>query len=254
MDRHRDRVLSILFFSPSRVRITFAHAAGLAFIVWCAVTLAWTSSLDDGIGALIELVFIAATFALGSITDDPKPLYLGAAVGIAVSSCAVILEHLQWETLPSYDLPSGLFYNAVNMGEAAALVVVACAASRLWLGVLAAAPALLLSGSRGAMLAVAAATMCWIWQQRSNPRTLGAEMVGIFAVPLIGTVAAAIGIAVYVHSGLRLDFHLATPRYLVRHGSRIDVLGPWSRQLLDRIPRHRARDRHQHQSTRARPQ
>lgn len=156
-------LVPLLLFFADRVRLTLSHVAGLAFIAWCAVTLMWSVSPLDGIGALAELAAIGSIFALGSLSDDLTPLYRGAAVGIGVSSVLVIGQWLHLIDIPAFYLPAGLFVNANHMGEAAALVLVACLFNRIWWGVLASAPALLLSGSRAAVLAVAISCMAWLW-------------------------------------------------------------------------------------------
>jgi len=156
----------LLLFFADRVRLTLSHVAGLAFIAWCAVTLAWSVSPLDGIGALAELATIGAVFALGSLSDDLTPLYRGAAVGIGVSSVLVIGQWLHLIDIPAFYLPAALFVNANHMGEAAALILVACMFNRIWWGVIASAPALLLSGSRAAVLAVVIACLYWLWAHR----------------------------------------------------------------------------------------
>lgn len=159
----------LLFFFADRVTFTLAHVAGLVLVVWCVVTLAWSADIDSGIGALLLIIALVGVFALASVTDNPRPVMAGAAAGIAVSSAIVIVQWTGWSSdlLPSYFSyrPAALFFNANYMGEAAALVIVGCLAYRLFTGALIAAPALLLSSARGAMLAVIAVAVAWLWHR-----------------------------------------------------------------------------------------
>ncbi len=155
---------SLLLFLADRITVTAAHVAGLIFIAWCALTLLWSADVDEGVWQLLQIVGIVAAFALGSATVSLRGIYAGCAVGIAASSVIVIAQHLGlFAALPHYYYFGGLFYNANAMGEAAALVIVACVATRLWTGALVCLPALVLSGSRAAMLGVALAGAAWLW-------------------------------------------------------------------------------------------
>lgn len=159
-------MVPLLLCFANRVRLTLAHAIGFFFVAWCAISLTWSVSPNDGIGSLIGLVMLAAAFAVGSQLEDALPLYRGAALGMAISSVVVIGQWLDLITLPAHFLPAATFVNSGNMGEAAALVFVACLFHRIRWGMIVVAPALVLSGSHGAWLAVIVASLVWLWTNR----------------------------------------------------------------------------------------
>lgn len=178
----------LLLFCGDRIKVTAAHALGLLFVAWCTLSLTWSASPLDGIDALWQLLLLAGMFALGSDVADFRPVIVGAASGIGISSAVMVAQWLGWIDLPSYHLPGGMFYNANYAAEAAALVAVACAAHRMWWGASMAAPSLILAGSRGALLAVFAAAAAWLWG-RSRWAAIGLLAIMIGASALLASPA-----------------------------------------------------------------
>jgi O-antigen ligase len=181
----------LLLFFTGRIQWTLSHLGGALFVLWCLMTLAWTPQLDDGLGDAIHLIVLAAVFALGSTVKDTRPLYIGAAVGMALSGIVVSAEYLGLLALPSYGSRAGLFFNANTMGETAALVVIACLASRLWWCAAIAAPALIFSNARGPLLALIVTGIVvawWLFKRARMPAVaaivaLAMIVAGFIAVP-----------------------------------------------------------------------
>jgi O-antigen ligase len=134
-------------------RLTAAHVAGLAFLAWAAVTMFWAASPLDGIGAMLTLFILAVCFCLGNQSANLRRVYIGAGLALWLSSAIAIAQYLGFRPLPSVTPISGLFVNGNFMAEAAALVIVAAVVERIWWLIPGLLPALVLSGSRGAMLA-----------------------------------------------------------------------------------------------------
>lgn len=165
-----------------RIRITTAHVAGLAFLAWSGLTLLWSDLPDDGIGALFRLLLLATAFALGSQLASIKPVMIGAALGLAVSSAISIAQWNGWEGLPYHGLPpSGLFYNKNYMAEVAALVTIWLVAERVWWAVPTLLPALILPMARGALIAVAFAGVVLLWR-RSRAAAVAGTGVALVAI------------------------------------------------------------------------
>lgn len=140
-----------------RQPINAVHIAGAVFVCWAVLTMAWNPAPLDGIGALFILGLLAMCFWLGGQIVDMRCIYVWAGVGLWVSSAVAMAQWLGYEpirTVPGL-LPSGLFVNGNFMAEAAALIVVAAVAERIWWLLPGLMPALLLPQARGAMLACA---------------------------------------------------------------------------------------------------
>jgi hypothetical protein len=132
----------------------------MAFLAWAILSLAWSPAMLDGIDAVFMLALLAACFCLGNQIESLRPIIIGAALGLTLSSAFALV---QWLTPHApgvgFDSPSGLFVNGNYMAEAAALLVVGAAAERLWWLLPGLMPALLLSHARGAMLATVLAAI-----------------------------------------------------------------------------------------------
>ena len=140
----------LLLWRPVPQRIALAHVLGALFIGWAAVSVAWSASAFDSVGATFILILLAACFCLGQ-NANLRPLYIGAALGLAISSGVAIVQAIGWHDAR----PPGLFVNPNLMGLGAALVVVALVSERIWWALPLVAPALILSGSRTAIVAAA---------------------------------------------------------------------------------------------------
>lgn len=153
---------ALLLFCAGPIRLTIAHLAGALFLGWCLATLSWSWS-PDALDAAFKLGILAACFCLGSVSEDLEPLWLGAGVGIAVSSVIAIAQVFGFAPVPYLTIPAGLFINGNYMAEAAVLVLIGLAASGRWWMAAACLPAATLGVARGALLALAAAAAAWLW-------------------------------------------------------------------------------------------
>lgn len=173
-----------LLLDGRRVVVTWAHIAGAAFLGWAALSMAWSATPYDSVDAMWKLALLGGCFALGSLVADWRPFLIGCALGLSVSSALVVFEAftgLRVEMLSGAQYATryaALFGNRNYLGEAAALVLVGLIAVeaewgwrpwppvRFWLLVGALMPALLITGSRGALLAVAVVAGWAFWPLR----------------------------------------------------------------------------------------
>lgn len=165
---------------------TSAHALGLLFIWYAALTIGWSHKLD-GLDALIKLIVIAEAFWLGSKLDDLRPIIIGFGLGIWVNSAVYLFGiDVSHASLG----PAGLFVNSNAMGWIAGLVLVAVCAHRLWWLVPGILPAFIMAQCRGAFVAVAGAFVVWVWSKSKL------TAIGISASVLAGVGALAGGTSV----------------------------------------------------------
>lgn len=147
---------------------TALHALGLAFLAWCAATLAWAPSLPLGIDALAKLILLGCLFHIGSALPSLRPVYIGAALGLGVNGLVAIAQMVAPDLVVqgiSRGAASGLFMNKNHLAAAAALVLVGLIGERLWRYVLLVLPAVILPVSRSAFVALAVAGTPWLWRQ-----------------------------------------------------------------------------------------
>ena len=130
--------------------------AGLALILWAALTTFWSAAPLDTLNALWQVAILGAIcFLLGSQSGSLRPFFIAAAVGMALSGAVSTAQLAGWIDMPAITMPSGLFTNRIPMGEAAALVLIWLIANRMWWWALLPLPAYVLSGP----LTPAAATL-----------------------------------------------------------------------------------------------
>lgn len=170
-----------------RIRMTPAHWWLLALLSWAGLSLLWSTVFDDALNGFLQLVFMAAAFAIGAEISNAKHLYRGLGIGLAVSSVIAIAQMAGYQPVNvalGNAAPAGLFINSNFLGWAAALVFVLLLAQRDWLLGIAVLPALILSNCRIADLAVIACVgvLAWRW---SPLKTIAGVIVllGLFARP-----------------------------------------------------------------------
>ena len=136
---------------------TAGHLWGRLFLLWAAVSMIWSPAPFDGINALALLLILAACFCFGSQTANLRSIWIGAALGLTISSVITVFQYYSVHVVNSNTPIAGLFVNGNWLAEATALVVVALVAERLWWLLPGLMPALLLPDARGPVLAVAVA-------------------------------------------------------------------------------------------------
>lgn len=135
---------------------TSAHWLGLGAFAVAASSLAWAPSTYDAVYGLWLFSLWALAFHLGTTSVSLAGLFRGLAAGLGVSSVIAIAQALGYSPVASAPgFPSGLFYNSTTLGLCAALVALALIELGEWGWLVAVAPALALSHSRGAWLVLA---------------------------------------------------------------------------------------------------
>jgi O-antigen ligase len=171
-------LLSIVvpFLLPKRVVLTPGHWAVFLLLLWCACSLTWTADPYGGTRSLWHLVLFAGLFCAGAAMTTLRPVYIGMALGLGLSSAAAIAQYgFGWNGVDQYNMPGGLFINPNFMAEVACLVLVALVAERLWLYVPLVLPAALLPQARGALLGLICALVLWT----RNRLVMGLAVAGL---------------------------------------------------------------------------
>lgn len=150
--------------------MTFLHWVLLAFFSYAILALAWTHDWYDGGWGLWTFAILALAFTFGSAGMSLRKVLIGIALGLSFSSLVAILQSLvlptaatlyptcNWDAVGVATLcwkVAGIYHNPMIAGTLSALMLVALLNERLWWLALGVAPGFLLSGSRGALVALA---------------------------------------------------------------------------------------------------
>lgn len=166
----------LLPFMVGRVQMRLPHWLGVAFVLYAAVSVMRSPSGGE---ALWHLGVIAGCFCLGSSLTTLRPVWVGLALGLTVSSLIAAAQSMGWQGIPQVHPPAGLFVNKLVLGWACGLVLIALMCERLWWLVPGLLPGFVLTEGRGSVLAVGAALICW-----TLPRSR--IMALVFAVSIAG--------------------------------------------------------------------
>lgn len=136
--------------------VTGWHWTGLAFIAYATVHAFFTPMPYASVFGLWLVWIMGLAVWFGTTLQDLRLLYAGLAAGAAVSSALAVLQFFG-VNFPDRvsDFPAGSLANSVQLGTVLALIVVALASERMWLWALPLLPGIVLSGSRGAWIALA---------------------------------------------------------------------------------------------------
>lgn len=118
--------LMMLVGKSEPFRLTALHLLGALFVLWSAISLAWTSNLMDGAGELIELIILAMAFLYGARLENLDPIIKGMAIGLIPSAIVAVIQcfWLPDVVFRTSNTMSGLFVNGNTLGMVAALVLV----------------------------------------------------------------------------------------------------------------------------------
>ncbi len=124
---------------------------------YAVTSLAWNTDIHGGVYGFWLLCILALCFWLGSTLQSLKQVYIGLAVGGAVSSMVGVLQALGYQIVPTqYPLQSaGIYFNTVAQGEILALLVIALLTERVYWIIVPLLPGIILAQSRGAWIALA---------------------------------------------------------------------------------------------------
>jgi hypothetical protein len=119
--------------------------------------MAWTPTPYSSVFGLWLVFIMALCVWFGTTLTNTRELYAGLAAGAAVSSGVAVLQYFGVSPVPvvTDHAPAGLYVNSVQQGTVLVLIVVALASERMWLWAVPLLPGIALSGSRGALLALA---------------------------------------------------------------------------------------------------
>lgn len=156
------------------------HLAGGLFLLYATISMLWVEVWQDALDALWKFYLLAMAFAIGSRLNDIRHIYI--AFGYAITTNSVVMITQVWGLWPFGG--AGLFFNPNFAGEAAALAIIGCLICRRYLLAAFCWPSVVLSGSRGALLALAIVGVVWLWQHKRQYAVIAGSII-LVCSPLI---------------------------------------------------------------------
>lgn len=160
--------LPLMLLSVRRLlRWTPAHWWLFLFVSYAVASYFWSDVPVEALAALCNLAIILLAFQVGVETERITPVFIGGALGLFASLVLVVLYRLGYEVdLYGVAPPGGMFGNKNLLGEAAALVLIGCVVTGLWVLAVIPAAIVLLCGNRGALCAVLLVVVLTMWRER----------------------------------------------------------------------------------------
>lgn len=152
-----------------RVRFTAVHLMGALFLLWCALSLLWTPDVYDGLHALWKFLVLAGLFCWAVEQEDLRPVFMGLGLGVAVNSVLMVMQALGLDQIVGLgiihqkSIPGGLFGNGNFAAEFAAMTLIGLIGFKLWWLVPFPVVGIMFTSARGAVVALAAAFLGWLW-------------------------------------------------------------------------------------------
>lgn len=189
----------IFIVYPRSINITLIHLVGFIFLLWLFITLAWTANIYDGLDIVLKLFFLAQVFVLGGRLLATRPIIIGFAIGLWLSSGIAVLQWIipnagyQGLVLDQWVWPrtagyAGLFVNDATFAWVLVLTIVAALTLYLWWLIPGLLVGLFLLDSRVAWLSLGVTFVAWIW---SKSRLLASVLT--ICMCLIGLVLYELG-------------------------------------------------------------
>lgn len=165
-----------LWLAPAPRLEPAAKALMAGWAGWAALSLLWTTSVLDGLGALAMLAVFWAAVETGA-HGQFRRFAAGLAIGVSVAGAIALAQVLGWNGWPQAEPPAGTFSNRNFLAEAAVAALAPALLAGWWWAVPGLALALLLPGSKGALLAAAVALAVFLVRRRRW--RLGSSLAGL---------------------------------------------------------------------------
>lgn len=176
--------LPLLWQKP---RLTVGHVLYAAWLVWAAVSAAWTPDRWSAMQHLIYLAMGGLAFCLGGEAASLRGFARGAALGLSISSALAVAQVFGYAGIWQGVAPAGLFYNKNMMAEALALCAILCLMYKDWPYALALAPGLILAHCRSADCALAIAGIIALWQSKHRATSVALALCALFVAHTFDT-------------------------------------------------------------------
>jgi len=167
-------ILALIFCWKDNAPVKWPDLLGFGFLAFTMASLSWAPDPTLGVLALWHWAALAGLYLVGSRLVSLEPVLLGAGIGIALNSSLVLAQVIGFDGIPQKSGPAGLFVVGNYLAEAAVLVMVALVLYRQYFAAMLCLPAAVLPMGRGALLALAAVGLAWVWPRS---RTLAVSLL-----------------------------------------------------------------------------
>lgn len=155
----------IMFFC--KIRVTISHIYGFLFLVYCAISLFWTTNFNIGFLIFLYFITLGIAFCLGSAIDNIKPILIGLSFGLILSDFVAFLQYYYNSEIVytfAHDI-AGLFVNKNIYCEVSVVLLLSLIVYRLWFFIPFTLPGIFLVHSRAALLALFIGLIILFWNK-----------------------------------------------------------------------------------------
>lgn len=144
------------------------HRAAAMLFLWASLSLIWSVSPFDTLGELLHWLVLGVLFLTASQYRNPEMILVAVVLGLCVSLSFALIQMQGAIPVLVTDVPGGLFLSRNALGEIAAVALVWALLRRAWAFVLPPFILVVLSSSRGALLACLVGGLYWMWGTQRN--------------------------------------------------------------------------------------
>ena len=148
---------ALFLLKPARV--TLSTILLMVCLAYATVSFLWSPFHYEFLYGYSHLLLLAGAFMVGASLASLRSVLIGTAIGLGINSVFVCIQLSGWSVVPQVASPAGLFMNKNLLAEFAVLILVGLVYERLWLWIIPVLPCVLLTGGRGAMVALIAALL-----------------------------------------------------------------------------------------------
>lgn len=185
--------LPLILLSIERAPRSKAFWVGGLWLAWAALSLAWATSLPDGLLRLWQFILAGAAFVIGTGLSEKQinRCLVAFALGMCINAVIAMGQFIGVGDFWFHATPiAGLQVNGNYLAEAALMAGVAAFCLRKWWLLPLLLIALFLPQSRGAVAALLMVSVVWLW-----PRVRWAS-VGLFTASAVVAVAYVLSLGV----------------------------------------------------------
>jgi hypothetical protein len=201
-----------------RARPGLSHWLGASFLVYAALSVAWSPSRYDGVAAVAQLALLGLVFVIGSASSvgAVRGWTVGLGAACVVQGLFLVAQLAGYRPVQVIGGPggsdlAGLFVDRDVAGALGAVSLVLVLGRRLWWFLPAALVCALLPQSHASYLALVVAGLLWLWPRAS----LGTRAIGLTSVPVV---LGALLIGRSASMAERLDIWRTTVSHLTLFG------------------------------------
>ncbi len=146
--------------------IKFEFSYGFLLICYATLSLLWTENFNIGFFLLLQMIALGLVYCLGKSIKDPKPVFIGLALGLGISGVIAILQkYFEFKFVFVNGIVAGLFVNPNVFSETSVVILLCLLVSKLYWWIPVTLPGILIVHSRTGLLALGVGLFTWLFNK-----------------------------------------------------------------------------------------